>query len=291
MVRRCIEKGGVTAMVLMDLSKAYDCLPHNLLIAKLDPYGVGADSAKLVFSYLTDRKQKVKAGYSFTTWKCLSKGVPQGFVLINVFINDFFYAIEHSQVCNFAGDDTTFACGETLNEVTKSIENDMGMAMNWFKLNEMVSNPEKFQIIFSGLNEDHKLSIGIDGDAIKISDTVKLLDVTIGSKLRVNEYVKSICQKTNNKVKAFSRVRRYLEPQKVSLLYNLFVLTNFNYCQLIWMFCGKTTVSTLSSLLPTCALKSPPITNHSFLLFKASCSSRFSLYFLMSSSCFPHIGW
>ena len=154
-------------MVLMDLSKAYDCLPHNLLIAKLDPYGVGADSVKLVFSYLTDRKQKVKAGYSFTTWKCLSKGVPQGFVLINIFINDFFYAIEHSQVCNFAGDDTTFACGETLNEVTKSIENDMGMAMNWFKLNEMVSNPEKFQIIFSGLKEDHKLSIGIDGDAVK----------------------------------------------------------------------------------------------------------------------------
>ena len=53
MVRRCIDKGGVTAMVLMDLSKAYDCLPHDLLLAKLNAYGVGIDSVKLIYSYLT----------------------------------------------------------------------------------------------------------------------------------------------------------------------------------------------------------------------------------------------
>ena len=73
-----------------------------------------------------------------------------------------------------------------------------------------------------------------------MSDTVKLLEVIIDSKLRFNEPVKIICQKSNNKVKAFSRVVRYLEPQKASLLYNSFILTNFNYCPLIWMFCGKT---------------------------------------------------
>ena len=100
MVRRCIDKGGVTAMVLMDLSKAYDSLPHDLLLAKLDAYGVGINSLKLMYSYLTDRKQRVKVGTSFSTWKSLSKGVPQrsviGPLLLNIFINDFFYAIEHS---------------------------------------------------------------------------------------------------------------------------------------------------------------------------------------------------
>ena len=53
-------------MVLMDLSKAYDCLPHDL-IAKLDAYGAGSNSFKLVYSYLTDRKQKDKVGTSFNT--------------------------------------------------------------------------------------------------------------------------------------------------------------------------------------------------------------------------------
>ena len=74
-----------------------------------------------------------------------------------------------------------------------------------------------------------------------MSDTVKLLGVIVDSKLRFNEHVKIICQKTNNKVQASSRVVRYLEPQKASLLYNSFILTNFNYCPLIWMFCRKTT--------------------------------------------------
>ena len=51
----------------MDLSKAYDCLPHDLLIVKLDAYGVGIDSLTLIYSYLTDRKQKVKVGNSLST--------------------------------------------------------------------------------------------------------------------------------------------------------------------------------------------------------------------------------
>ena len=127
-----------------------------------------------------------------------------------------------------------------LDEVTKCIVNDSRMTMNWLKLNEMVANPEKFQLIFFGLKEYHELSIELNGDTINISDTVKLLGVTIDPKLRFNKHFKIICQKINNKVKAFSRVVRYLEPQKASLLHNSFILTNFNYCSLTWVFCGKT---------------------------------------------------
>ena len=70
----------------------------------------------------------------------------------------------------------------------------------------MVANPEKFQLIFFGLKANHELSIEINGDVIKMSDTVKLLGVIIDSKLRFNEHVKIICQKTNKKVKAFQRL-------------------------------------------------------------------------------------
>ena len=118
----------------------------------------------------------------------------------------------------------------------------------------MLANPEKFQLSLFGIKEDHVLSIEINCDVIEMSDTVKLLGVTIDSKLRCNEHVKIICQKTSNKVKAFSRVVRYMEPQKASLLYNSFILTNFNYCPLIWMFCGKTMNDKVNSI-HKCALR------------------------------------
>ena len=75
----------------------------------------------------------------------------------------------------------------------------MREAMNWYKLNEMAANPEKFQLMFFGLKEDHELSIEINGNTIKMSGTVKLLFAFIDSKLRFNEHIKTICKKTNNK--------------------------------------------------------------------------------------------
>ena len=105
----------------------------------------------------------------------------------------------------------------------------MREAINWYKRNEIFANPEKFQLIFFGLKEENELCIDIQGNIIKMSDTVKLLGVTIDSKLNFNGHINTICQKAKNKVRAFSRVARNLDSQKASLLYNSFIMTNFNY--------------------------------------------------------------
>ena len=78
--RSFLDVKGFIAAILMDLWKAFDCLNHELLIAKLKTYGFSRSALKLLHDYLSNRKQRVKINWSFSTWKEPKKGVLQGSV-------------------------------------------------------------------------------------------------------------------------------------------------------------------------------------------------------------------
>ena len=63
-----LDKSGFVGTILMDLSKAYDCLPHDLLVAKLEPYGVGKAALNLISNYLSHWKQRIKISSSYSDW-------------------------------------------------------------------------------------------------------------------------------------------------------------------------------------------------------------------------------
>ena len=108
--QKTLDKSGVIGTVLMDLSKAYDCLPHDLLIVKLSAYGSEDSAVSLISDYLSKRYQRVKIGFVFSSYLETLRGILQGSILgpilFNIFINDLIFFIQETEVCNFA-DDTT----------------------------------------------------------------------------------------------------------------------------------------------------------------------------------------
>ena len=113
-----LDKSGFVGTILMDLSKAYDCLPHDLLVAKLEVYDIDKTGLNLIYNYLSNCKQRTKINSWYSDWYDIVRGVPQGSILgpllFNLFINDLFLFIERTNICNFADDNTIYSCQNDL---------------------------------------------------------------------------------------------------------------------------------------------------------------------------------
>ena len=148
------DNKGFGGAILMDLSKAFDTLNHDLLIAKLHAYGFQHDALKLLHSYLSKRWHRTKVNTSFSSWEELIKGVPQGSVLgpilFNLYLNDLVYLPDFTEVCNFEDDTTFHACDNDLNNLIKRLEHDAFLAIEWFETNNMKLNKGKCHLFVSG---------------------------------------------------------------------------------------------------------------------------------------------
>ena len=240
-----LDQHKVVGAMLLDLSKAFDCLPHRLLIAKLEAYGFENDSCQLIASYLKNRRQRVKIGDSRSEWQYLIKGVPQGSILgpllFNIFLNDIFYSIQG--LFNYADDNTISKHGDNAEIVKSLLEETTTCALDWFAANQMQANPTKFQAILLGNKSQKDISFHISGNDIYPQKTVKLLGVEIDDKLSFKTHISTICSKAGRQLSALARLSRHLDVDTKLLILNSFILSNFNYCPLVWHHCSI--VSTL----------------------------------------------
>ena len=106
--KKTVDNRGVFGALLTDLSKAFDCIPHDLIIAKLEAYGFHIDALKLIHDNLSNRKQRVKVNDAYSSWKNIFYGVSQGSILgslsFNIHLCDLFYFLEDLVIVSYADD-------------------------------------------------------------------------------------------------------------------------------------------------------------------------------------------
>ena len=111
---------------MTDLSKAFDCIPHDLIIAKLEAYGFHIDTLKLIHDYLSNRKQRIKINDAYSSWQDIFYGVPQGSILgpllFNIHFYDLCYFLEDLDIASYADDTTFYMVSEKKESVIRALE-------------------------------------------------------------------------------------------------------------------------------------------------------------------------
>ena len=121
-------------------------------------------------------------------------------------------------------------------------------AINGFDKNETIANADKFQSILLSRGSNSDFLVNVGGHSIHPNNTLKMLGVTLDDKLNFKTHVRNVCQKASRQINALKRISKFLNEQCRMHAYKSFVFANFNYCPVVWMFCGKTNLGKLERL-------------------------------------------
>ena len=181
---------------MMDLSKAYDWLPHDLMIAKLEVYSLAKESLPLISDQWLS-KLETKIGSVFSDWAYVIRWIPQASILVpllfNILINNIFLVAEKSDICNFADDNTLYSRGSNLPLIPSNLEHDMRNLLYWFKINPFKANSGKFQFMILGKKNRLQYSLKTGYVTVKESDEVELLGITIEKALNFKKHIENLC--------------------------------------------------------------------------------------------------
>lgn len=228
--------------IFIDLSKAFDTIDHNILIRKLQCYGIRGSVLDWFKSYLNNRQQYTCINDANSDVKQVTCGVPQGSILgpllFIIYINDIVHASDIANLIMFADDTNLFYSNNSLDTLCNDINDDLVKISLWFRLNRLSLNVKKTNfMIFSTRNKKlplSKMCIKIDDIAIEQVNHTKFLGLIMTDRLTWDMHVKTVYNKASKNIGIIYRIRHLIPLPTLKNLYFTLVNPYYEYCNIVW---------------------------------------------------------
>lgn len=235
------EKSQNAIGVFCDLSKAFDCVHHSILLSKLEYYGIKNRALDLLSSYLSDRVQRVDINGTKSNGSLVKMGVPQGSILgpflFLIYINDLpCFVNNFCDIVMFADDTSLIFKTDRRKDNYDEVSVALSQVMNWFSTNNLQLNSKKTKCVKFTLPNvhDHETIINIDGDPLQVINKTVFLGVTVDSKLQWGPHITALAGRLSSAAYAIRKIRQMTDVQTARLVYFSYFHSVMSYGILLW---------------------------------------------------------